>query len=152
MGGSTNSCCSKDKAVEGSKGENFAPMDRERKSLFKKKKVNRSDIIDGLSSSGAQSRAGSSNKISSNMTRQTLEMQNNVYGPDRPQIFDTINYINTLIENSRQSWTAEVSKSFNGSIQKKIKDKEYWRGLTYEHQKLNDLTKEEVGNDLHQLI
>lgn len=86
------------------------------------------------------------------MTRQTLEMQNNVYGPDRPQIFDTINYINTLIENSRQSWTAEVSKSFNGSIQKKIKDKEYWRGLTYEHQKLNDLTKEEVGNDLHQLI
>lgn len=52
MGGSTNSCCSKDKAVEGSKGENFAPMDRERKSLFKKKKVNRSDVIDGLSSSG----------------------------------------------------------------------------------------------------
>ena len=60
-------------------------------------------------------------------------MQNTLYGQDRPPIFETINYINTLIENSRQSWTGEVSRSFNGSIQKKMKDKEYWKGLTYEY-------------------
>ena len=66
MGGSANSCCSKDKkASEGGKGENFNPMDRERKSLFKKKRVN---AVEGLSSNSS-SRMSGSNKISSNMTR-----------------------------------------------------------------------------------
>ena len=71
-------------------------MGKQRKSLFKKKKVDK----DNLFRDSVTSKRESSNNVSTTNSRKTMEMQDNVFGKDKPSIFETINYINTLIENS----------------------------------------------------
>ena len=75
-------------------------------------------------------------------------MSNKYYPSERPPVFETIKYINNLIENSNQSWTDEVSGSFNNYIQGKMGDKDLWKRLSVEAGTFQDFSKQEYAKDL----
>jgi len=71
-----------------------------------------------------------------------------VYGNDRPPIFETIGYINTLLETSNAPWTERVHGSFNSEIKRKMHDKNYWLSCSRDKEKLNETSKQKLLKEL----
>ena len=68
-------------------------------------------------------------------------MSKTIYGKDRPSIFETIGYINTLLEKSNTTWSERVHGSFNSEIKRKMHDKKYWEQLEDDKDRLDEQTK-----------
>jgi hypothetical protein len=69
-------------------------------------------------------------------------------GKDRPIVFDTIAFINTLLEGTDPSWSEPVLQSFNSEVQRKMQDRQYWDRLSSCKEALDDDTKQQVIRDL----
>lgn len=110
-------------------------MNSERESFSNQKaKANKSRKIPFteryMASQGSEIKTVNSTKnnnlISAQISCETMSMAKTVYGADRPKIFGTIQAINTLLEKQNSKWSKKVHNSFNGEIQKKMEDKQYW--------------------------
>ena len=75
-------------------------------------------------------------------------MTQKVYGNDQPSIFETLEFINSLLVKSNTSWSEAVARDFNSEVQNKIENKAYWAQLSNHKSALNETTKHEVMKEL----
>ena len=97
--------------------DEYTNMSYDKKKVFKKKKLNRS----GRGSTYDENTSINSEEIPYNTAQkssETISMTNELYGigKDRPQVFDTIQFINELLEKSNSAWTEHVHSRFNSEI------------------------------------
>ena len=72
--------------------------------------------------------------------RETLKLHRKLYGHTQPSVFDTIDYINSLLEQTNSYWTEQVAFNFNGEVQAKIKNRPHWQELSNQKNAVNERT------------
>ena len=68
---------------------------------------------DSKRSSNMHKRERFQRQLSTQISKETNDLSLKYYPNERPPVFETINYINNLLEKSNHSWSDKVSSSFN---------------------------------------